>query len=89
LTASDRAWQACGHDCGWGKAIVADHSACLTNDDDCRKTLFLVRERSRLEPPVERWFAAGELVEKMGRRERFRAGDRQASASLVRAAFLL
>jgi hypothetical protein len=53
----------------------------LVNDDNRGKALFLVGECPRLEPPIERRLAAGELGEIVGRRQQFGAGDRQALAS--------
>jgi hypothetical protein len=38
------------------------------NDDNRREAFFLIGECPRLEPPVERWLAAGKPVENMGRR---------------------
>jgi hypothetical protein len=58
------------------------------NDDNRREALFLVGERTRLEPPVERLFAAREPVENVGGRYWFGAGDCQASAPGIRTTFL-
>jgi hypothetical protein len=50
------------------------------DDKNRGKALFLVGERPCLEPPIERWLAAGELGEIMDRRQQLGAGDRQVLA---------
>jgi len=68
LTGSDSPRQAWWHDRRWRKAIIADHPIRLVNDDNRCEALFLIGERPRLEPPVERRLAARELIENMGGR---------------------
>ena len=78
LTSSDRPRQGRRHDGRRREAIIANDPIGVMDDKNRRKALLLVGKRAGLEPPIERWLAAGELVETMRRRQWFGAGDRQA-----------
>ncbi|RXH26186.1 hypothetical protein XH99_21965 [Bradyrhizobium nanningense] len=70
LTGSYRPRQGRGNDGRRCKAIMTDHPVHLVHHHDGGKTLFLVGQRSRFQPAVERWLAAGELVELVRWRQR-------------------
>ena len=64
------------------EAVIADDTALLVNDENGRKTLFLVGERPGLEPVVEGRLAATEPGNVMGRGQRF--GSRKSHDSTLR-----
>lgn len=75
LPGSNRAWQVGWQNGAGRKTIVADDAASIVHDHHDGEALFLIRERSSLQPVVERRTPTGELRHVMMGSQRF--GSRQ------------
>jgi len=72
LAGADRSRQCGRQDSSGGETVIANDPIGFVNDKDGRKTLLLIRERWRFQPPIKGWFATKEIGEVMSSCKRFR-----------------